>query len=502
MRILTAMMKHETNSFSPVKTDLARFEAWGLHRNEAVLAAYRGTNMPIAAYIELAEERGAEIIAPVAAEAMPSGLVERETYETLTEWILEPLREERIDAVFLDLHGAMTAEHLPDGEGELLRRIREIAPDMPIAVTLDLHTNLTETMVANCDAMIGYKSYPHTDMYAVGKQIAQVLWDKLDGRANPVMAWGPAPVLAQTLAMGSDDEPMKSLQDATRTEESQAPILAATVFGGFPMVDVEHAGVSVVTVADADAEAAEACRDRLLDQIWSVHEDLIYKHRPISGAISEAKDRNVAPIILLDHADNVGSGGTSDVMTVVGSVLQAGLQGVAVATVFDPEAAARMHAAGEGSEITLDLGGKMDMPSISLDGKPLRLSGKVFKVTDGRWIVRGPMYTGVEVDTGPTAVFETGGVKIVVTSKHHEPWDSGILSENGIDPESCRYILLKSRIHYRAGFAPLAKATYTLDGEGVTTSDNSILTYENIRRPIYPLDPAAAVEANIAEASQ
>ncbi len=496
MRILTAMMKHETNSFSPVKTDLARFAAWGLHHNEAVLDAYRGTNMPIAAYIELAEERGAEVVAPVAAEAMPSGLVERETYETLAEWILAPLREGDIDAVFLDLHGAMTAEHLPDGEGELLRRIREIAPEMPIAVTLDLHTNLTETMVANCDVMIGYKSYPHTDMYAVGKQIAQVLWDKLEGRANPVMAWGPAPVLAQTLAMGSDDEPMKSLQEATRREESESPIRAATVFGGFPMVDVEHAGVSVVTVADGDPEAAEACRDRLLDQVWSVHEDLIYAHRPIGAAIADAKERNVAPIILLDHADNVGSGGTSDVMTVIKSVLEAGLQGVAVATVFDPAAAMKMHEAGEGADLTLDLGGKMDMPSIALAGKPLRLSGKVFKVTDGRWIVRGPMYTGVEVDTGPTAVFETAGVKIVVTSKHHEPWDSGILSENGIDPEACRYILLKSRIHYRAGFAPLAKATYTLDGEGVTTSDNSILTYENIRRPIYPLDPAAAVEAN------
>ena len=222
MRILTAMMKHETNSFSPVKTDLARFAAWGLHHNDAVLDAYRGTNMPIAAYIELAEQRGAEIVAPVAAEAMPSGLVERETYESLVEWVLEPLREGGIDAVFLDLHGAMTAEHLPDGEGELLRRIREIAPDVPIAVTLDLHTNLTETMVSNCDVMIGYKSYPHTDMYAVGKQIATVLWDKIEGRANPVMAWGPAPVLAQTLSMGSDDEPMKSLQDATRPRRGPA----------------------------------------------------------------------------------------------------------------------------------------------------------------------------------------------------------------------------------------------------------------------------------------
>lgn len=494
MRILTAMMKHETNSFSPVKTDLARFEAWGLHRDGAVLEAYRGTNMPIAAYIELAEQRGADLVTPVAAEAMPSGLVERETYETLVSWILAPIEAGGIDAVFLDLHGAMTAEHRPDGEGELLQRIREIAPDVPIAVTLDMHSNLTEAMVANCDAMIGYKSYPHTDMYSVGKQIAEVLWNKIEGRANPVMAWGPAPVLAQTLCMGSDDEPMKSLQEATRREEAQPEILAATVFGGFPMVDVAHAGASVVTVSDGDLPAAEQSRDRLLGQIWDQRDGLVYKHRPIAAALQDAKERNIAPIVLLDHADNVGSGGTSDVMTVIKSVLESGLQGVAVATVFDPDAAAQMHAAGEGAEIALDLGGKLAMPSLGLAGKPLRLTGKVVKVTDGRWIVRGPMYTGVEVNTGPTAVFESGGVKIVVTSRHHEPWDTGILSENGIDPLACSYILLKSRIHYRAGFAPLAKATYTLDGEGVTTSDNSILTYENIRRPIYPLDSAEVVE--------
>ncbi|MGI9481380.1 MAG: M81 family metallopeptidase [Hyphomicrobiales bacterium] len=492
MRVLCAMMKHETNSFSPVRTDLARFEDWGLHRGEAVEAAYRGTNMPIAAYFDLADAHGAEIVSPLAAEAMPSGLVEDETYEKLARWITEPLLENNIDAVFLDLHGAMTAEHEPDGEGGLLRRIREIAPDLPIAVTLDMHTNLTEEMVALSDAIIGYKSYPHTDMYEVGLKIGAVLWDKIDGKANPVMAWGAAPILAQTLRMGTADEPMKSLQEATRQEEADG-MLAATVLGGFPMVDVHHAGLSVVTVADGDLAAAEAARDRLLQKAWAAHEELAYRHRPISETIEKARAANVAPVVLLDHADNVGSGGTSDVMTVIAEILKSGLDGVAVATVFDPEAAEHMHAAGKGAEITLDLGGKTPMPSLGLSGKPLRVSGRIVNITDGRWIVRGPMYTGVEVDTGPTAVLKVNGVHIVVTSKHHEPWDAGILTENGIDPLKCKYILLKSRIHYRAGFEPIAKATFTLDGEGVTTSDNSILHYRNVQRPIYPLDRAEKI---------
>ena len=496
MRILTAMMKHETNTFSPVKTDLARFASWGLHYGDGALSAYRGTNMPIAAYIDLAEAHGAEIVCPVAAEAMPGGFVETDAYEELCGRILEPISQSGIEAVFLDLHGAMTAAHESDGEGALLKRVRTLAPDMPICVTFDMHTNLTEDIVANCDVLIGYKSYPHTDMYDVGKQIGEVMWDKLEGRTDPVMAWRQVPVLAQTLRMGTSDAPMEGLQALTRELERDHGILAATVFGGFPMADVEHAGSSVVAIADGDRAAAEAAAERLFDACWGARAELVYRHRPIGEAIAQAQSLDTAPVILLDHADNVGSGGTSDTMAVIEAVRDAGLEGVAVAAVFDPEAAAAMHAAGEGAGVTIDLGGKTDMPSLGLTGKPLALSGTVASLSDGRWVVRGPMYTGVTVDTGPTAVLDTGSMKIVVTSMHHEPWDAGILSENGIDPLACRYILLKSRIHYRAGFAPIQpdlSAHFTLDGEGVTTSDNSILTYDKLRRPIYPLDPEDAV---------
>lgn len=496
MRILAAMMKHETNSFSPVPTDLDRFAAWSLHRDTAAVDAYRGTAMPLAAYFEAAEARSAEIVCPLAAEAMPSGLVEEATYEQMVEWILDPVRAGAVDAAFLDLHGAMTATHVEDGEGELLRRLRAIAPEMPVAVTLDMHTNLTAAMVENADAVIGYKTYPHTDMYDVGRQIAEVLWAKIEGRAKPVMAWGPAPILAQTLCMGTADEPMKSLQDATRAEEAGG-LLAATVLGGFPVVDVPHAGLSVITVADGDPAAAEAARDRLLAQAWAAREGLIYRHRPLGTTLDAARAANAAPVILLDHCDNVGSGGTADVMTVVAAVLKAGLDRVAVAAIRDPEAAAAMHAAGEGADLTLDLGGKTDMPAIGLRGRPLRLSGRVAKVTDGHWVVEGPMYTGVQIDTGPTAVFETDGMQIVVTSRHHEPWDAGILTNNGIDPASCGFILLKSRIHYRAGFQPVQPDPglhFTLDGEGVTTSDNGLLEYRRLRRPIFPLDPDSAID--------
>jgi len=273
-----------------------------------------------------------------------------------------------------------------------------------------------------------------------------------------------------------------------RDAEREPGVLAASVFGGFPMADIAIAGLSAIVVTDGAREKAESVVGRLLDAAWARKADFIYSHEPLEQAVARAKTLTDGPIVLLDHADNVGSGGTSDSMAVIEELLRQGLEDVAVGAVWDPAAVGEMMAAGVGATVTLDLGGKTDMPSIGAKGKPLRLTGTVRRLSDGQWTVRGPMYTGSKVTTGPTALFATGGLSIVVTSLHHEPWDTGIFTSIGIDPQHCRYLLLKSRIHYRAGFAPLAKATITLDGVGVTTSDNSILKFDHVRRPIYPLD--------------
>jgi len=488
MRFLVAMMKHETNTFSPVVTDLDRFMAWGGYVGEEAYKAYKGTGMPFGAYLDLIEAAGHEVVTPVAAEAMPSGKVQAAAYEFLTGKILDAVRGGGIDACLLDLHGAMVAETTDDGEGTLLENIRRIAPDMPIAVTYDLHTNLTARMVDNCTCLIGYKTYPHIDMYEVGAQIGQVLLRALAGEVRPVMAWGQPALLAQTLRMGHADEPMKSLLALCREAETDPKILAATVFGGFPLADFHDAGSSVCVVADGDQALADRWRDRLVAEMWQRREEFVYRHEPLAEAVGRAKAMTEGPILLLDHADNTGSGGTQDVMTVIAEVLRQGLDDVAVAAVYDPQAVEAMQQAGIGATVTLPLGGRTDMPSIGLKGRPLTVTGTVKVLTDGRWTVRGPMYTGVKVSMGPSAVLDTGKVEIVITSRHHEPWDLGVFTSVGIQPQHKRYLLLKSRIHYRAGFGDLGRHTVTLDGEGVTTSDNSILDFKKVRRPIYPLD--------------
>ncbi len=487
MRVVMAMMKHETNTFSPVPTPWSRFEAWSACFGEEVIEAYEKTNMTLSAYLKIARREGMEIVTPVAAEAMPSGKVEAEAYNKMADAIVGAV-EEGCDAIMLDLHGAMVSEDVFDGEGELLRRIREVAPDTPICVTCDLHCNLTAQMVENCDALIGYKTYPHVDMFEVGSQVGDILFDKIAGTKNPVMAWGNVPLLSQTLRQGTDDEPMKTLIAMCREAEQSGEILAATVFGGFALADIPDAGISCVVIADGDKAAAQAVVDRLCDKMWQQRNEHLYKHEPLADAVARAKELEQGPVLLLDHADNTGSGGNQDVMTVITEVMRQELEDVAVGAVWDPDAVLEMQQAGVGTTVTLQLGGKTDMPSIDRKGEPLTITGKVKVLSDGEWVVRGPMYHGLNVSMGPTAVLDTGRMEIVVTSLHHEPWDLGIFTSVGIDPRWKKYVLLKSRIHYRAGFAPIGKHTITLDGVGVTTSDNSLLNYENVRRPIYPLD--------------
>lgn len=486
MRFVIALMSHESNTYSPVPTPWERFADEAGNSGEAAIQAYQGTNTPIAAYIDLAREAGAEIELPIAAWASPSGPVAVEAYEFMSKAILEALRR-GCDAILLDLHGAMVVETTADGEGTLLRRIRAVAAEVPLCVTCDLHANLAQDMVDNCDALIGYKTYPHIDMYNVGHQIGRVLLDQLAGKVNPVMAWGNRPMLPHTLCMGHEFEPMKTLQEMARAAERDG-VLAASVFGGFPLADIEAAGLSAVVVADGDREAACAVVDRLLDAAWERREDFVYHGEPLAEAVARAKQLTDGPIVLLDHADNCASGGTQDVMTVIAEVLRQELEDVAVAAVWDPEAVQEMAKAGVGATVTLALGGKSDMPSLGLTGMPLEVTGTVRHLSDGEFIVRGPMGTGRTVRMGSAAVLDTGKVEIVVISRHTEPWDVGVFTSVGIDPSTKRYLLLKSRLHWRAAFGSLARQVVACDGVGVTSSDYSLFDFRHLRRPIFPLD--------------
>ena len=495
MKLVIAQMKHETNTYSPVPTPLARFALGGAEPPEgaAAVAAYRGTGAAIAAFIELAEQAGAEYTLPIAAAAWPSGPVHDAAFEHIA-WRICDAVAQGCDAVLLDLHGAMVTQRFDDGEGELLRRIRAIAPGVPIGVALDMHTNLYDAMAEHATVIAGYQTYPHIDMFETGLRAGRAVLALLAGQARPTQAWGRQPMLPHVMRQGTADEPNRSLQARCREMEAQG-VLSASVFVGFPNADIEFAGLSALVVTDGDPARARHCCDELLELAWTRRAEFVYRTEPLTEsmaraqALAAAKPAGSGPVVLLDHSDNCASGGTMDTMTVLGAMLDAGLEDAAAFAVFDPQAVQQMMAAGIGAELTLDLGGKLDMPAIGLKGQPRSVTGRVQLLCDGRYRNRGPMARGELNDMGPTALFEIGGVQVVVISNHVEPHDMAAFTAVGIAPETKRFVMLKSRVHWRAGLGPLAHAVVECAGTGVCSSDYELLAFKKLRRPIYPLDP-------------
>ena len=259
MKVLVAMMSHETNTFSPVPTPLERFgNGRQPAENAAAYEQTKGKASTMSGLLDVAEQRGAQIITPIVAGAPPSGPVHDDAYRYISDRICEAASG--CDALLLDLHGAMVTQSCADGEGELLLRLRQLFPDIPIAVGLDMHANLYPAMVENSTVIAGYVTYPHVDMYTTGVRAATVLFDFLEGKTRPNLAWGNAPMLPHVMRQGTDDFPNRELQlRVQELENSEA--LAVSLFTGFPHADIHNAGLRVVVVTDNDMGKAQSMRD-------------------------------------------------------------------------------------------------------------------------------------------------------------------------------------------------------------------------------------------------
>ncbi len=496
MKIVIGQMKHETNTFSPVPTRLERFGGGRAEplNGQAACDAYRGTGAAAAAFLDLADELGAEVDFAVAGNAPPSGPVEDDAFEYMANRICEAVKR-GCDAILLDLHGAMVTRSYDDGEGELLRRVRALAPDTPIGVALDMHTNLYPAIVDNATAVAGYQTYPHIDVYETGMRAGRAALALLQGKARPTTAWGNRPMLPHVMRQGSDDSPNRELQARCREMEQQGA-LCATVFVGFPHADIVNAGLSAVVVTDNDPALARRWCDELLDAAWAAREAFVYTIEPLTVSMQRARELvakpaesgQPGPVVLLDHYDNCASGGTMDTTAVLGAMIDAGLDNAAAFAIYDPQSVATMIAAGVGSTVTVELGGKLPMPSIGRTGQPLKVTGRVKLICDGRFRNYGPMGRGEQMNMGHTVVLDTGRIEIVVISRHVEPSDLACLHAVGIDPARKSVLMLKSRIHWRAGLRRYAKAIVECAGVGVCTSDYSVLDFKRVRLPIYPLD--------------
>ena len=348
MKIIAARMNHETNTFSPVPTPLEAFGPEGPVFGAAALAGARGTRTALGAFIEAAEARGATIEVAVNATANPSGRVHDAAYEALADAIIKAVRD-GCDLILLDLHGAMATERFDDGEAELLRRIRKVAPDTPLALALDLHGNLGQAMLARADIVVGFKTYPHVDMAETGAHAARLAFAWLDGGPRPILAWARPPLLSHTLRSATGEGAMqRAVQRAEQFEA--AGLQAVSVFAGFSQADIAEAGMSVVVVGD-NAEQAQAAANELAAQIWAERDGFVYTSEPLSNSVARAAALRAAapagagPVLLLDHGDNVMSGGTCDTTTLFEACLRQGLRRMGVGPLADPQAVAQCIAA-------------------------------------------------------------------------------------------------------------------------------------------------------------
>jgi microcystin degradation protein MlrC len=492
LKIVAARMNHETNTFSPVPTPLASFGPDGPTFGAAAHAQAKGSRTALGAFIDMTEARGASLSVAVNATANPSGRVDAGAYEHLADSIVGAIRA-GCDAILLDLHGAMVTERFDDGEGELLRRIRAIAPETPLAVALDLHGNITRQMTDAADVIVGFKTYPHIDMYETGVHSARLLFDWLDGGPRPHVAWTQPPLLSHTLRSATGEGAMQRAVERAREFERDG-LLAATVFAGFSLADFQDAGVSVVTVGHSQ-NAAQRAADELARAIWRERDGFVYASAPLADSVAQARALQPQaagrPVLLLDHGDNVMSGGTCDTTDVLEECLRQGLSNIGVGPLCDPAAVAAAAKAGLGATLDIELGNVRPL-GLGSDPRPrLRVHARVRALTDGRFRISGPIYTGETWTMGRTAVLETDAFTVVVTERPMEPLDLGVFTSAGVDPARFDYLILKSRMYCRPSFVPIAAGLVECDSRGVTSSDYGLFRFERLRRPIYPLDPGA-----------
>lgn len=494
MRFVIARLNHETNTFSPVPTPLEAFEP---HWGQGALEAARGTRTAMGAFLDLADELGAQVSTPVFAWANPSGPVDDAAYQQITDCIVDAVAR-GCDAVLLDLHGALVTVTRDDGEGELLERVRAVAPGVPIAVALDLHGNVTQRMVENADIIVSFKTYPHVDMYEAGAHAGLLLARMLAGEIRPVMAWRRPPLMTHTLRSATDQGAMRHAVEAARDAEQEG-LLGVSVLVGFSLADIPAPCLSVIAIADGDRAKAEACAERIARQAWGERRNFCYQSEPLADSMRRAREQasgpGSGPVLLLDHGDNCMSGGTCDDMEVLRAALAGGLEDILVGPVCDPQAVAELVAAGRGAHVVLPIGNKRALDKLGISRAPLVLEGTVRNLSDGRFIVTGPTYTGQPMDMGRTVVFDTGAARLVLTERIQEPLDVGVFACVGEDPGQASYLLLKSRMYCRPVFEPMARSLVECDGRGVTSSDYSLFPFSRVQRPVYPLDEDTRWEA-------
>ena len=481
MRIAVGGFQHETNTFAPAPATLDDFktpDAWpGLVRGPELFDAVRGINLPAAGFIDEARAAGHSLVPLSWCSATPSAQVTREAFEHISALLIEDLRTAgSVDAVYLDLHGAMVAEHVDDGDGELLRRIRAVVgSEIPVVASLDYHANVSQSMVDHASALLAFRTYPHVDMAETGAQTMRCLHDMQRTRFSAKLRQLPflIPLTSQCTLV----EPLDSLMRDIAALAPAGGVLNFTP--GFPAADVEKCGPAVFGYG-RDPDSLRLSVERAADLVMAREAEFSPDIYSIENALREIARHPAPPgrpIVLADTQDNPGGGGTSDTTTLLKALIASRTARVLAGIVWDAEAAARAHAAGIGRTVDLSLGAHFSAAYET----PLHASFEVVALGDGKFTATGPYYRGSRMELGPMALLRIDDVHIAVSSRKQQAADREMFRHLGVEPDAFAVLALKSSVHFRADFGPTASRILVVDAPGANIADPSRLPFRKLR---------------------
>lgn len=490
MRIALGGFSHETNCFGPIPVTMETMRRC-IHGADVFFRTGRGTHTAPGGYIDEAKVQGAELVCTLIGSCNPSAPTVQPAFEEYLNNLVNALWQEHckapLDGILLKMHGAGVAEGYDDLEGATLRIVRDkFGFDIPIAMHLDLHANISPEMLALCDITVGYKCYPHVDEYETGRDAMRLLCRMIRektcyGKALISLPWLLAPGFGVTLSGAGHDVQ----QFAKKLVEENEELLDATFFHGFAYADVSFAGASVVTVAKTD-EAAQRYAEALADFAWNHRGDFC---APINSA-EKAMDLAEAAeglVLINESSDNPGGGTPGDGIHLLREMLKRDIPGSAFGFIRDQEVVDLAMAAGVGGHISCLLGGKTD----KLHGEPIELKDAYVKtISDGCFINKNPMRGGSKSSFGPTVLLVVGNVNIVVTGCLTQTLDDAPFTLAGLDWRNMRILALKSTHHFKGWWYDQVKTIIPCDSPGVHSSDLSCFDFKKTNREYYPFRDA------------
>lgn len=480
MRIFIAGLGTETNTFSPIPTSRASFEEhffWLPGQLPRELVSSIG---PLNAAHERRDAESLCIVEGTFASAAPSASLAQADYEALRDALLRDLEAALpVDAVLLDLHGAMVAEQCLDCEGDLLKRVRDkVGPTTVVGAELDPHAQLSEQMCVHADLLVMYKEYPHTDVLERGRELLDLALRTARGEIRPKIHRYDCRMIG---LYHTNREPMKGFVSRMTSLEKEPGVLTVSLAHGFPWGDVPDMSTQVIVTTDDNVRQDGAALARSLgEELFELRGHTSDSHVDAARAVELVRKAPYGLVVVADSADNPGAGAPGDATHLLRAFLDSGISTLAAGVIYDPGAVALASKAGVGRRLSLRIGGKMCAAS----GQPLDLDVQVAAIDRDAW----QSFAGAKGPLGTVVTLVADGMALLISDRRAQCYDAGVFERAGVDLSLCRVVLVKSMQHFRASFEPLANRVILTTTPGTHPFDLKSIAYLRVRRPLWPLD--------------